>query len=183
LPINLASLNLRYPTANSATESANLLARARENEKQASDILTRARIDVTKLRRNNADTADAEDQRRSGGGLSQQFAFQDQGLAKLAPLKASLLPSDELALFGDQAVDVGLVTSRSNPISVGIAVDADGEQVAVESIAPQAVANITLAPEPKTQSLAARVQFATAQLYARNNDVVFSSVPATLLAA
>lgn len=168
MAINTNSLNIRY---------TGLDALARPVAGVAPVGVEAERKDVTADNSGNG-------QQRSRGFLRQQFESEDRALARLAPVRPTLSPSDEVALFGDN--EIPDAASNNAPagtaLIAGEATDANGESVAVDIITPQ-TANIATQDEANVLPLVARQQYAVSQLYARNNDVTFSSSSVTLLAA
>ena len=129
------------------------------------------------------DNGTATDQRRSNGSPRQQQEADSRALAKLAPVRAALAPTDELALFGqdNQVAQATISADGSQNLASGTAVDGQGSPVDVAIITPRADAP----PQGSAQvlSLNARLQSSAAALYARNNDVAFNSVTLSQYAA
>jgi hypothetical protein len=181
LAINTASLNYRTTTL----DSASALLRLRETRQQAVDALSgvKADIDASGNAQKRSDVlADAGSERRSRGFLRQQSEGQDRALAQLLPVRASLSPSDEVALFAEEESSTSVTATVQSSVRAGEAFAADGEAVAVEIITQQPEVYSAVFDET-IQPLIVRIQSIASQLYARNNDVVFNSAPATLLAA
>ncbi len=181
MTINTSSLNYR-PTA---LDSASALLRLRETRQQAVDALSGVKADIDasgKAQKRSDVQADAGSERRSRGFLRQQSEGQSRALAQLVPVRASLSPSDEVALFGEENAVSSTSATTPSTVRAGEAFAANGEAVAVEIITQQSEV-YSAAFDETIQPLVVRIQSLVSQLYARNNDVVFNSAPATLLAA
>jgi hypothetical protein len=165
LALDINSLNIRYT-------SPDVLARVLPGT-----VSARANAE----RKDTAADNSSGGQQRSRGFLQQQTAFEDRALARLAPVRPNLNPSDEAALFGSE-VEAATTTPTAAGSIVGEATDANGQAVAVDIITPQTAALSTQA-QANILPLTARQQYAASQLYARNNDVTFNSSAVALLAA
>ena len=122
-----------------------------------------------------ADDADADGQQRPRRQLRQDDA-REQRFADVLPVKPQLTPVDEIRVFGfAQAADA----AQALP---GEGVDATGKMVDV-TILPPGMREQASSVTASTIGLAARAQAGAANLYARNNDIVFSLSPLANLAA
>jgi len=134
-------------------------------------------------------SSETKDRRGSGsrGNFLREYVQDERReLAKLGPIRASLSPSDEVALFADEQAAAPLIGERpASNVTVGKAIADNGEEIAVESIAPQLIVSPAeaQAQDEKVIALNAQAQVQAAKAYARNNDIVFNNAPATLLAA
>lgn len=131
----------------------------------------------------NVQPDDARQGDRRSGRFSQRNSNErPQSLAGLLPPRASLSPTDELALFAVRGntgqlrpQTLGQSTSLSSSPAIRAQVqDENGDVVEAEVI--------TLPSRPEDQQ-AARAQLAVAGLYARNNDIVYNVTPISRLAA
>lgn len=95
------------------------------------------------------------------------------GLGALRPARAALSPSEEVGLYAQEETDASPAPRTTR------ATAEDGSTVVVDIIAPRASLTRPAPPEEATAKKTAGV----AALYARNNDVVFSALPLTRLAA
>ena len=115
----------------------------------------------------------------SRGFLRQQYESEDKALARLAPIKPNLSPSDEVAIFASDALDTSSIASGSASSLItnyraGEAVDANGESVAVEIITNDSQNNNAANQPTAILSLDARQQYAASQLYARNEAALYA---------
>ncbi len=169
----ITSLDLRYYVPVEAVRPVRPVERREEEQVAPVSSETKDKDRRGSNSRNNFLRAFVEDERRE--------------LAKLGPIRATLSPSDELALFADERSDsVPVVEDRTaSKVRVGIAVSDTGEEIAVESIAPSPIISPAerAAEDEKVVALNAKAQVLAAKAYARNNDIVFNNAPATLLAA
>lgn len=136
----------------------------------------------------DAVTADQQGEGKSRGFLRQQYESEQDALARLAPLRANLQPSDEVAIFGnpENTAPTTFSYDEKGAITVtskGEAVDDNGKKVAVDIITPQELTFDAEKADAKIVELQQRTQSNVAKVYARNNDIVFSTQPATQLAA
>lgn len=131
----------------------------------------------------NAQPDDARQGDRRSGRFSQRNSNErPQSLAGLLPPRASLSPTDEVALFAvrssagqtrAQVLEQSTSLSSSPAIRAQVQ-DENGDVVEAEVI--------TLPSRPEDQRVA-RAQLAVAGLYARNNDIVYNVTPISRLAA
>ena len=115
----------------------------------------------------------------SRGFLRQQYESEDRALARLAPIKPNLSPSDEVAIFASDALDTSsaastYASSLSTNSRTGEAVDSNGEAVAVEIITNGSQANPAANQQSTILSLDARQQYTVSQLYARNEAALYA---------
>ncbi len=131
----------------------------------------------------NVQPDDARQGDRRSGRFSQRNSNErPQSLAGLLPPRASLSPTDEVALFAvrssagqtrAQVLEQSTSLSSSPAIRAQVQ-DENGDVVEAEVI--------TLPSRPEDQRVA-RAQLAVAGLYARNNDIVYNVTPISRLAA
>lgn len=133
--------------------------------------------------RENALPAPTQDKARDAGeqparrNASRQE--EERALAQISPVRASISPSDEVALFADDANAEAVVTALP-PRTAGEAVAEDGSAVEVESIPPAYEKSKLEADIPVTPPL---IQASANALYARNNNALFSLNPFVAQAA
>ena len=136
-----------------------------------------------------------EDDATFTGGRRQRANREDERRATLGDLarpKPELSPSDELSLFAaaeaPHTVPVD-VTDSAVPLSPIVqakaeVLDENGESVEAELLTGNATQEQAQPNKsPLLSLLAARAQTAAANLYARNNDIVYSTTPLAAFAA
>ncbi|MFM9889038.1 MAG: hypothetical protein ACKVOE_00115 [Rickettsiales bacterium] len=127
--------------------------------------------------------------------LRRQSRNRTPRFADFTPVRAQLSPTEELALFAAAGNDSPAAlpealartpntTPSTQNLTIAKAQEADGTPIEVEVLPPQtggiAAANDNAEP---VSSLAARNQTRVANLYARNNDIVFNVTPLSQFAA
>jgi hypothetical protein len=127
------------------------------------------------------DGAQADANRRPGRNLERNN--RQPTFADIARPRATLSPSDELAIFGEntrganEAPQTALEQQLENAGSPTLALvsDENGQPVEAEVL--------TFRRENSNAAQQKRAQYSAAALYARNNDVVYTVSPISLLAA
>ncbi len=115
-------------------------------------------------------------------GTRQEAADRQPSFQDLSRPKAELSPTEELALFAAVSESAAPELAAAAPApAMAEVTDEQGRVVEAQILTP-GDAPETAAP-PAALNIAARAQFFAANLYARNNDVVYNVTPITQFAA
>lgn len=120
--------------------------------------------------------------RRSGRFFERNSNERPQSLAGLLPPRASLSPTDEVALFAVRSSTGqtrAQVLEQSTSLSSSPAIRAQVQDENGDSVEAEVIALPSRADDQRV----ARAQLAVAGLYARNNDIVYNVTPISRLAA